>query len=262
MNIDFSFDKRIARRYDDQRAHPSEVREQIGQAIADTIGAGKQILEIGVGNGRIAQPVVKSGCKVIGLDISADMLAEVSESLLGLTLIQGDMHAIPLKDDSVDAILAVHVIHLATNLEQLLSEGERVLCSDGEFIYGEDWVDPQSVFGLLRDALRRYAIELFPDLLPPSAGISKHQIFENHFGDKISESIVAEWTTWLSPQERLSAIENRMDNESWFLPQPIFDQIFPKLKEFAVDTWPNLDEKQSVLHRFQIKQYRAPGNSP
>ncbi len=253
MNIDFSFDERIARRYKAQREHPPDVSDQIGAAIAKGVGVGKLILEIGVGNGRIAQPVLKSGCHVMGLDISADMLAEVAGSSPGLSLFQGDMHSIPLKDHSVDAILAVHVLHLADNLERVISEGIRVLKPEGIVIQGEDWVDPESVFGQLRDALRQKALALNPDLSPPSATISPQQILTELGGDQVSEFVAAEWTTWLSPNERLAAIENRMDNESWFLPEAIFNPLLQQLKEFAAEKWPDLNEKQPVLHRFQIK---------
>lgn len=267
MKFDFSFDERIAKRYTEQRAHPPAIAAQIGSAIAQEIGTGKKLLEIGIGNGRIGLPVAAAGCQVVGMDLSANMLAEAStlrtESGLpkaaakALQLYQADMHQLPMAANVVDAVLTVHVLHLATDWQQVIAEGTRVLRSGGLFIQGEDWVDPQSVFGRLRDELRNRAIALNPGMKPPAAGISKESALAGHGGTDFSEKVVAEWTTWLSPQERLEMIENRMDNESWFLPQPVFDLLIPQLHQYAAETWSDLSEKQPVKRRFQLKIARG-----
>ena len=62
MKFDFSFDKRVAKNYEAQRTHPPEVAQQIGEAIASLAGPSAHVLEIGVGTGRIARPVVAAGC--------------------------------------------------------------------------------------------------------------------------------------------------------------------------------------------------------
>lgn len=258
MQFDFSFDKRIARRYDAQRAHPPAVSQHIGEAITAAVGQGGTVLEIGVGTGRIAHPVTAAGCSLIGLDLSAEMLSEVGQQAPGqLSLLEGDMHHIPLSSNSVDAVLAVHVLHLAKDSQQVLKEAARVLKPGGVFIQGDDWVDPQSVFARLRDALRQKAMALSPRTRPPAAGLPIQQTLTDLGGDEPIETTAAEWTTWLSPNERLETIANRMDNESWFLPQPIFDQLLPQLQQFAEDTWADLEEQQPVHHRFHLKVTRG-----
>ena len=260
MKFDFSFDERIAKRYTEQRAHPPEIAAQIGDALAQEIGSGKKLLEIGIGNGRIGLPIAAAGCQVVGMDLSANMLAEAAmlasetdATEAELQLYQADMHQLPMAANVVDAVLTVHVLHLATDWQQVIAEGTRVLRPGGLFIQGEDWVDPQSVFGQLRDALRNKAMALNPGMKPPAAGISKESALAKHGATDFSEKVIAEWTTWLSPQERLAAIENRMDNESWFLPQPVFDLLIPQLHQYAAETWSDLSEKLPVKRRFQLK---------
>lgn len=257
MGFDFSFDGRVARRYKGQREHPPAVSQQIGQAIAAAIGEGGLALEIGVGTGRIARPVVAAGNRLVGVDISAEMLAEVEEKPPGLSLIQGDMHHLPLPDNTVDAVLAVHVLHLAADWRRVIAEAARVLRPGGVFIRGDDWVDPESVFGRLRDALRQKAIALSPQTRPPAAGVSKQQALAEWGGAEATTVTAAEWTTWLSPQERLEAIANRMDNESWFLPQPLFDRLLPQLRDFAAETWPDLKQRRPVRRRFLLQVTRG-----
>ncbi|MBK8987076.1 MAG: class I SAM-dependent methyltransferase [Chloroflexi bacterium] len=262
MRFDFSFDQRVARQYEAQRAHPAEVSQSIGQAIAREAGVGARVLEIGIGTGRIARPVVAAGCRVVGFDVSANMLREV----LGderpfpphaLSLLQADMHDMPFGADSFDAVMAVHVLHLARNWQQVVHEIARVLRRDGAFIQGDDWIDPQSVVGRLRDELRRLGIALSPNMMPPAAGVSKQQVLADLGGVAASEVIAAEWVTWISPAERLQAIENKMDAESWFLPEDIFNTLLPQLRLFAAENWPDLAVKQAVTRRFILKITRG-----
>jgi ubiquinone/menaquinone biosynthesis C-methylase UbiE len=255
MQFDFSFDKRVAQRYNAQRAHPPAVSAEIGRAIAALTVPNARVLEIGVGTGRIAAPVVQAGCRVVGFDLSADMLGEVQQP--NLTVFQGDMHALPLADDCFDAALAVHVLHLAHDWQRVLTATTRVLRPDGVFIQGDDWIDPDSVMGRLRDELRQRAIAMSPNMKPPAAGVSKKQFLAELGGTEQTECIAAEWETAISPAERLAMIENRMDNESWFLPEPLFNNLFTQLKAYAADTWTDLDKPQPVKRRFVLKITRG-----
>lgn len=261
MGADFSFDNRVAQRYNAQRAHPPEVAGQIGAAIAAEVGIGGRVLEVGVGTGRIALPVVEAGCRVIGFDISAEMLQEVGggERPLSshLSLLQADMHEPPFAANTFNAVLAVHVLHLARDWQRVLRRSAHALCSGGAFIQGDDWIDPQSVVGRLRDELRQRALALSPNLRPPAAGISKQELLAELGGDEVSERVAAEWTTWVSPAERLAAVANKMDAESWFLPDDLFANLLRQLQEFAAAEWPDLTQKQPVTRRFVLKITRG-----
>lgn len=262
MRVSFSFDDRVAGRYNAQRAHPPEVARQIGLAIAAQSGTDARVLEIGVGTGRIAWPVVAAGCRVVGLDLSSEMLTEVFQEKRpfptpSLLLVRADMHHLPFCKDSFDATLAVHVLHLAKDWRQVVREAVRLLRPGGAFIQGDDWIDPQSVVGRLRDELRLRALALSPQLRPPAAGVSQQQLLADLGATTVTEVIAAEWTTWISPQERLTAIAQRLDAESWMLPDTIFETLWLQLQEFAANTWPDLEEPQAVTRRFVLQVTRG-----
>lgn len=259
MKFDFSFDKRVAKNYEAQRTHPPEVARQIGEAIAAQAGANAYLLEIGVGTGRIARPVAAAGCRVIGFDLSREMLGEIAaeERPTTFKVLQADMHHYPLGSNQFDAVLAVHVLHLANDWQQVLKEAARVLRPGGVFIQGDDWIDPQSVTGRLRDELRRQAMALSPMTRPPAAGVSKQDYLRELGGTELTELIAAEWTTWLSPNERLHTIAQRLDAESWMFSDEIFNVLFQKLQAFAAETWADLAEKQPVTRRFLLKVSRG-----
>jgi len=98
---------------------------------------------------------------------------------------------------------------------------------------------------------------LSPNTRPPAAGIGKQALLAELGGAQLEKVIAAEWTTWISPNERLEAIQNRMDAESWMFPDAVFNLLFQKLQAYAAESWPNLDEKQPVIRRFLLEVSRG-----
>lgn len=257
---DFSFDNRVAQLYNRQRTHPPQVAQSIGEAIAAQVN-GRRVLEIGVGTGRIAWPVAAQGVPVVGFDISAQMMGEIQaarpDNAASLGLLAADMHHMPFASGSFRAVMAIHVLHLATDWQRVMREIARVLQADGVFIQGDDWIDPNSVVGQFRKLLRDVVIEIAPNFRPPAAGISRQQIVSDLGGTQTDEIIAAEWQAEISPAQRLQEIEARIDEESWILPNDLFNEVFARLKRYAADTWSNLDETQPVTRRFLLKVTRG-----
>jgi SAM-dependent methyltransferase len=260
-HTNFSFDERVVSLYNRQRAHPPEVARAIGAAIAAHTPATAPVLEIGVGTGRIALPVVAAGRRVIGFDLSPQMLGEAHSIPAladgSLSLAQADMHAMPFRDDAFGAVLAVHVLHLARDWQQVLREMVRVLHPEGVFIQGEDWMDPQSVMGRLRDELRQQAVRLDASLMPPAALVSRGQLLAQMGAGATEEIVAAEWTTHISAAERLAVIEQRIDAESWILSPALFSPVMTHLRDFAASLWPDLEAPQPVTRRFILKITRG-----
>src|SRR5437868_2756129 len=77
-----SFD-RAADYYDATRGYPPAVQAQIGQALLDAAGATPEtrILELGVGTGRIALPIIRAGYRYTGIDIAPRMLDKLRTAL-------------------------------------------------------------------------------------------------------------------------------------------------------------------------------------
>jgi SAM-dependent methyltransferase len=262
-NTNFAFDERVVHLYHQQRQHPPVVARAVGAAIVAQAPADQPILEIGVGTGRIALPVASSGGRVIGFDVSPHMLREVTNTANALAtagtvaLAQADMHQMPFPAQQFGAVLAVHVLHLAQDWQQVIREIVRVLRPDGIFIQGDDWMDPQSVVGKLRDELRRHAVRLDPALLPPAATANRAAFMAELGATETHEVIAAEWTFMLSPAERLEIIEKRIDAESWILKEDLFAAMMAHLRDYAAQQWADLDTPQPVTRRFIMKITRG-----
>lgn len=262
--LDFSFDQRIARQYNDQRAHPPAIAQRIGEAIAGLLPAGAHILELGIGTGRMAYPVARAGCHVVGVDLSRDMLEEVgrqpNKEGAPLLLAQANIEELPIKTRSMDAVLAVHVLHLVADWRRALAEAARTLRPGGVFIQGRDWVDPNSVAGQMRNELRQYVMQLSPSLRPPAAGKELAQALTELSGAppvREPEMVAAEWEVAVSPAEMLASIAARNQAESWVLTDELLEAVVTHLQGWTAARWPELHQKQPVTQRFLVSATRG-----
>ena len=114
----------IADVYDDTR------RALDAQTLAGVKGAFSahgcsKILEVGVGTGRVSVPLMSKGFEMTGLDLSKKMM-EVAREKGHSRLVLGDGMEAPFKEESFDAVLLAHVIHLVEDPVGVLGEGGRV----------------------------------------------------------------------------------------------------------------------------------------
>ena len=81
------------------------------------LSKGDLLLDVGCGSGRASIPFAKNGVKVIGLDISEQMVlrAKNKSKKQGLTdyidYIIGDSESLPFKNNSFDGVIAFGVLH-------------------------------------------------------------------------------------------------------------------------------------------------------
>jgi ubiquinone/menaquinone biosynthesis C-methylase UbiE len=74
---------------------------------------------------------------IIGVDYSPHMIAIGKEKLAtseksdSITLLEGDMQALPIDDHTIDAVVSLNTLHFASNLTQAFNELYRVLKPDG-----------------------------------------------------------------------------------------------------------------------------------
>jgi SAM-dependent methyltransferase len=127
---------------------------------------GKTLLEYGCGDGPNMVVLSRRGAKVIGLDISSELLALAKQRMLanrcdGTTLVLGSAHALPLPDASVDVIFGISILH-HLDLEIASREVHRVLKKGGRAIF----LEPSRNSRLLTQ-LRK--------LLPKRAGASRFE---------------------------------------------------------------------------------------
>jgi arsenite methyltransferase len=105
-----------------------------------SIKPGDTVLDLGSGAGFdcfLAAPLVGTRGRVIGLDLTDEMLALARQNKKRgdyeqVEFIKGDIEDIPLPDASVDLVISNCVINLSTAKSRVFQEAYRVLRPDGE----------------------------------------------------------------------------------------------------------------------------------
>jgi SAM-dependent methyltransferase len=93
-------------------------------------------LDAACGTGRFAE-FLRRGHQVIGVDSSPDMLAYARRRVADGEFLLGELHQLPLPDDSVDVVVcALALVHVA-RLEPVLAEFARVLRPGGDLIISD-----------------------------------------------------------------------------------------------------------------------------
>jgi ubiquinone/menaquinone biosynthesis C-methylase UbiE len=123
-----SFD-RAAGYYDRTRAVPDELLERIIAALLAELPRSGRCLEIGIGTGRIALPVAERGVRLVGVDISLEMLRRLVDNAGGSPppVAQADATRLPFRNQTFASVVAVHVLHLIPAWRDAVAEVMRVL---------------------------------------------------------------------------------------------------------------------------------------
>lgn len=106
----------VAETYDDQRAgKPTWAAENAAvDKWLGIIGTGARVLDIPVGTGRFLAAYRRRYMGVIGMDVSADMLAQARSKDAAADLVIGNILAIDLPYASVDAAISVRIMNWLT----------------------------------------------------------------------------------------------------------------------------------------------------
>lgn len=133
---------RAADFYDRTRALPPETQAAVTALLAGQLRGVERVLELGVGTGRMALPLVPHGIELIGVDLSEPMLRRLSENAGGVApfpLVRADGIGLPLRAGSVGAAFLCHVLHLIPRWRDVVAELVRVVRPGGVLLVDMGW---------------------------------------------------------------------------------------------------------------------------
>lgn len=132
MTGSVSFD-RAAGYYDQTRSLPDDQMEILVSRLLAELPSDGICLEIGVGTGRIALPLIQRGLDVVGIDISVEMLRRLrAKSTAKIAL--ADATRLPFRDGTFAAAISAHVLHLIPEWQTALDELIRVVRPGGHVL--------------------------------------------------------------------------------------------------------------------------------
>lgn len=96
--------------------------------------AGKKVLDVGAGTGRLTVELARAGAEVIALDVSEEMLKVLKRKNAQIETVVGDAEDLPFADNSFDIIVAVFLVVHLKDPGRFFDEVYRVLKSGGKFL--------------------------------------------------------------------------------------------------------------------------------
>jgi len=251
----------VAEKYEDTRGVPPPFMQELIDDIIDTtyLSDDKLVLDIGCGTGRFIREFVKQNISVVGIDISKKMLevACVPQNIdyPKLNYIVGDAVTLPFPNAVFNVHLAIHLFHLLPNWKQALTEGQRVLQSDGFLITGfvnspirasrlyTMYNNRRNELGYPSVLLGAHSSEVKGELKERGATLETHE-----FSTKTSIPL----------QYTLDCLEQRVFSSMWHnLPGVVHRQLMTELKDYTTSQFrsPDEEEKLEIVATIQYAQF-------
>ncbi|HEX2929524.1 MAG TPA: methyltransferase domain-containing protein, partial [Candidatus Binatia bacterium] len=139
-------------------------------AIEKLLPRNLTVADIGCGTGTLTVELARFARKVIGVDLSQEMLRRAravarERGLENIEFRQGDALKLPLKTDSVDAVFCVMVLHFLADPQRAVAELCRVTRPGGSVIlvdlvqHNQEWMREQMAhrwLGIERTSIERW----------------------------------------------------------------------------------------------------------
>jgi demethylmenaquinone methyltransferase/2-methoxy-6-polyprenyl-1,4-benzoquinol methylase len=135
------------------------------------IHAGDTVLDIATGTGDLAIAAAHCGGKVVGIDLSRQMLlralgkAEQQDILARYSVVQGDALSMPFRDETFNSAMVAFGIRNMNNLDAFLAEIHRVLSIRGRFSVLEFSMPESSLFRWIYGAYLTYVVPIIGGLI-------------------------------------------------------------------------------------------------
>lgn len=253
--MSLSFD-RVAGLYDASRPLPPEAAERVADAVLALTGATAEtrLLEIGVGTGRIALPLARRGCRLTGVDISREMLAEFRRKLgadaPNVEPVEADAAALPFPDGSFAAALAVHVFHLIPAWRAALAEVRRVLRPGGVLLLGREEHEPSAALRELNAEWARILAECGVEVSRSRLRTAELASTLVEQGAELETVTAARWRSTIALGDLLELYDRKVYSEWWAIPDDVFAGAARDLRAWAGRRYPSGDaalERESAF---------------
>lgn len=249
--------------YDATRGDADHISAKLTDALQRELGAvaTEQLLEIGVGTGRISRPLMERGVRVTGVDIAPRMLAKLREQLGSRhtppDLLIADATALPFASRAFRAALTVHVLHLVSDWRASLAEIRRVVAPGGVFIHHFTRFHGDNPF----DASLQKRDELLAArgfTLRRRTPTEEINSALRAAGAALRTVVYAEEEEQTPPSDFVERARNRIDSWSWEIPDDIYPEFFAAYEAWCREHYGDLDREYVQHVSFELDVWSLP----
>lgn len=248
-----SFD-RAAGFYDQTRGMPAHISDEIAALAIELIGADARALEIGVGTGRIAKPLLARGINLVGVDLSRVMMARIRQDVQSATLINGDITRLPLASALFDAVIAVHIFHLVGDWRVALAEARRVLRSNGVLLHGYNDRLSSPIEDMRSFLRERLAAHGFPQT-PVGAIEDDIEVALVESGAAMQERRTRTWSSPVTFAQEIEGVQQKLWSSLWRVPDDVLAAVVPEMRAYVLEHFGSLDAQVDAPQQFVWKRF-------
>jgi len=117
-----------------ERGRPGYPREAIEWLVSQlSLAPERKVLDIGAGTGKLTRELVATGAQVVAIEPVPAMREQLERAVAAARAVDGTAEALPVGDESVDAITVAQAFHWF-DVPRALAEFHRVLRPAGRFV--------------------------------------------------------------------------------------------------------------------------------
>lgn len=248
-----SFDRAV-HYYDSTRGFPPEHIPIISELLtrAGGLTATSHVLEIGIGTGRMALPLLPHVGGITGVDIAPLMIEALRAKPGGdqIRLALADSAHLPFVDASFDAVLLVHILHLVDDLDGTMREMRRILKPDGVILSGWSRSVEHNLFNEMRQLWQQEMTEAKRDNWD-----KVESAFERTGFQRRTDDFTHEYIRQHSPQNFIDKFAERMWSSTWDWSDAEIESTTAKLRTFALERVSDLNAPIDNHEHFTVHVY-------
>ena len=257
MTPSISFD-RAAEYYDQTRSLPQALMDQLLSILVAELPQGR-CLEIGIGTGRIALPLMRKGVDIVGVDISMAMLrkliAKTGESPQPVAIAEATR--LPFADATFSSAIASHVLHLIPDWRSAVDELLRVVRTQGVVLasrggsgVGEEWAR----------AVRRHFFEAAGSehRSPGADRIEEVDVYMRERGATVRELRLPTVEATRSVAEVVDGLEAGYFSACWVIDDETRRAAAEDTRKWARSEFGDLDAARVTRHESAWRSYLLP----
>jgi len=263
-SVPLSFE-RVAPVYDATRRMSDAVCIEVSREICLEAGnrEGMLVADIGAGTGRFSVPLTVRGCRVVGVDISGEMLRVMLSKLnpsfrCRLQPVVADAQYMPFRSNCFDAALCFQVLHLIQDWRSVTTEVQRTLIKGGLLAVGES--ARRGLTAEIGDAYKEIRAKHGYPYKRPGAGSIEEVLdyLRNRGYTTSSEPEKHTWVGHMTISSIIRGLEDKVYSGTWNVPQDPHHEVILELREWARKRYSNLELSRETESEFKIGFARFP----
>jgi SAM-dependent methyltransferase len=141
QEVDLGYQRQKPFGHEDRRENLRQLDALLTLLAQLDLPRGARVVDLGGGSGWVAEFLARYGFRPVVVDVALPLLRLAYDRLDGSDLdgsvVAGDMTALPLRSESIDAVIVLDALHHVGQLSAVLAEVRRVLVPGGQLLIAE-----------------------------------------------------------------------------------------------------------------------------